>query len=165
MGRITGCSIWIATNDQNRSFRGKSLGEGCLKSLPNLGLNQEATGRIALIDVIWVRHNTPVCAFEIEATTSIYSGLLRMSDLLAVVPAIKIDLFVVAPQARQGKVMAELARPTFQKIGLSEYCRFIAIEELEALLARVEDLQGYLQPSIVEKIAHALEENAPKGLD
>lgn len=81
LGKITGCQIWIASNDRNRLFQGKSLGEACLKSLPNLGLNEEAKNRISLIDVIWIRQNSPICAFEIETTTSIYSGLLRMSDL------------------------------------------------------------------------------------
>jgi hypothetical protein len=89
------------------------------------------------------------CAFEIETTTSIYSGLLRMSDLLAEVPAIKIDLFIVAPKERQEKVMGELARPTFSKLGLSEYCRFIASEELEALSKRVHGLSGHIQPSLL----------------
>lgn len=39
LGRITGCSVWIASNDRNRSFHGKTLGDDCLKQLPNLGLN------------------------------------------------------------------------------------------------------------------------------
>ena len=38
---------------------------------------------IELIDVLWLDGNAIVAAFEIESTTSIYSGLLRMSDLLA----------------------------------------------------------------------------------
>ena len=33
---------FIASNDRNRIFQRKSLGEECLKNLPNLGLNEEA---------------------------------------------------------------------------------------------------------------------------
>lgn len=84
LGKITGCSVWVANNDKGRLFRGRLLGDGCLKSLPNLGLNEEAIKRISLIDTIWVRQNAPVCAFEIETKTTIYSGLLRMSDLISV---------------------------------------------------------------------------------
>lgn len=153
LGRITGCSVWIASNDRSRQYRGKDLGEACLRSLPNLGLSAEATKRISYIDVIWIRQNAPVCAFEIETTTSIYSGLLRMSDLLAVVPALNIQLYVVAPRSRQSKVIAELARPTFQRIGLNEYCRFIAVEDLHALLERIKDLPGYVLPSVLDTIA------------
>ena len=157
LGKIVGCSIWIAANDRNRPYKGKSLGEGCLQSLPNLGLSVEATKRISYIDVIWVRQNAPVCAFEVETSTSIYSGLLRMSDLLALVPALNMKLFIVAPKDRQDKVMSELVRPTFQKIGISEYCRFIDIEDLYSLLAKVDDLQGHIQPSIVDTIAVEVE--------
>ena len=158
LGRITGCSVWIAPNDRNRPFRGKPLGEECLKQLPNLGLNEEATRRIFLIDIIWIKQNSPVCAFEVETTTSIYSGLPRMSDLLSVVPALNIKLYVVAPKERGNKVRAELTRPTFQKVGLNDYCRFIPIEELNNLLSKIKDFPGYVQPAVVDTIAIGFEE-------
>jgi hypothetical protein len=156
LGKVTGCSVWVASNDRNRLYQGQALGNGCLIALPNMGFDRDATARIALIDVIWIRHNAPVCAFEVETTTTVYSGLLRMSDLLALVPAIKIELFIVAPRARQDKVMDELGRPTFRKIGLSDFCRFIATEDLDTLVARVGDLAGHVQPSIVSTIAVSL---------
>lgn len=165
LGKTTGCSVWIAINDRNKQYKGRLIGEGCLKSLPNLGLNNEATRRISLIDVIWIRQNAPVCAFEVETTTSIYSGLLIMSDLISVIPALNIKLFIVAPKDRQDKVMSELARPTFQKIGLSEFCRFIAAEDLEELLLKVEGLEGHVQPSIVDTISIELEEDSPSSLE
>jgi hypothetical protein len=158
LGKITGCSVFIASNDRNRVFRGKPLGEDCLRGLPNLGLNEEAVRRISLIDVIWLTKNSPVCAFEVEATTSIYSGLLRMSDLLSVVPSLRISLYIVAPKSRQDRVRAELTRPTFHKIGLSEYCKFIPMEDLQHLLSRLKGLEGHVQPSIVDKIAVGFEE-------
>ena len=152
LGKITGCSVWIASNDKSKQYKGKPLSDGCLQKLPNLGLNEDAISRISLIDVIWIQQGAPVCAFEVETTTSIYSGLLRMSDLLAVVPALKINLFIIAPKDRQNKFLAELSRPTFRKIGLSDYCRFIAIEDLEGLANKVADLQG-IQPIVLNGIA------------
>jgi hypothetical protein len=165
LGNTTGCSIWIASNDRNRQYKGKILGDGCLKSLPNLGLNDDATSRISLIDVIWIRQNAPVCAFEIETTTSIYSGLLRMSDLISVIPALNIKLYIVAPKERQDKVMSELTRPTFQKIGLSEFCRFVPADELNELFSKVKDLEGYIQPNVVETISVELEEDNQSSLE
>lgn len=153
LGKITGCSVWIALNDKNRMFRGKTLGEDCLKQLPSLGLSDEATRRISLIDVIWIKQNAPVCAFEVETTTSVYSGLLRMSDLLSVVPALNVKLYIVAPNERQERVRAELTRPTFKKIGLNDFCKFIRTEELSKLLSRVDSLGGHVTPTIVETIA------------
>ena len=152
LGKITGCSVWIASNDKSREYKGKPLGDETLQKLPSLGLNEDAISRISLIDVIWIQQGAPVCAFEVETTTSIYSGLLRMSDLLAVVPALKINLFIIAPKERQNRFLAELSRPTFRKIGLSDYCRFIAIEDLEGLVNKVADLQG-IQPIVLDGIA------------
>lgn len=158
LGKATGCSVCIASNDRNRMYQGRPLGEECLKSLPNLGLNEEAIRRISLIDVIWTIKNSPVCAFEVETTTSIYSGLLRMSDLLSVVPSLKINLYIVAPRNRHDRVRSEATRPTFQKIGLNEYCKFIPLEELNILLSKVEGLQGHIQPTIIDTIATGFDE-------
>ena len=159
LGKITGCFVWIAQNDRNRMFRGKPLGEECLKQLPNLGLNDEATRRISLIDVIWIRQNAPVCAFEVETTSSIYSGLLRMSDFISVVPALNIKLYIVAPKDRQDRVGSEMTRPTFLKVGLNDYCKFITTEGLYDLLAKVESLGGHIKPTIMDTIAIGFEEN------
>jgi hypothetical protein len=168
LGRATGCSIWVASNDKNKKYKGNSLGQFCLKTLPSLGLSSEATKRISLIDVIWLRQNGPVCAFEVEETTSVYSGLLRLSDLISVIPALNIKLFIVAPKERQARVMAELARPTFQKIGLSEFCRFIASEDLEKLVTKVnelvEDVPGLIAPIIIDTVAISLEQEAENAL-
>jgi hypothetical protein len=75
-----------------------------------------------------------------------------MSDLLASVPALKLNLFIVAPQARQLKALAELERPTFQKIGLSDYCGFIGAEALHDLISKVDSLAGHLHPTIIDTI-------------
>ena len=158
LGKITGSAIWVASNDQSKQYRGKSISDGCLKKMPSLGLSEEATKRISLIDVIWIKQGAPVCAFEIETSTSVYSGLLRLSDLISVIPALKINLFIIAPRERQEKVLRELSRPTFQKIGLSDYCRFISSEDLQALLENIKDYEGYVQHTILDKIAVELED-------
>lgn len=68
---------------------------------------------ISLIDVLWIKKNKVAAAFEVEHTTSIYSGLLRMSDLVALSPNLTFPLYIVTPQERIEKVRAELSRPTF----------------------------------------------------
>jgi hypothetical protein len=93
----------------------------------------EATNRtIELIDVLWLRGNTIVAAFEVEATTSVYSGLLRMSDLLALQPNLDINIFLVAPDERRDKVEQEILRPTFalREKPLHEVCGFISFSKL-----------------------------------
>ena len=158
LGRLVGCSVWVASNDQSKRHEGRPITEGCLKSLPGMGLSEEATRRISLIDVLWLQHKAPVAAFEIEASTSIYSGLLRMADLLAVTPALNIKIYIVAPRIRRDKVMSELGRPTFRKIGLDDYCRFISTEALGDLVKKAKGIGGHMQPSVLDSIAEALEE-------
>lgn len=153
LGKTAGCSVWIAPNDRNRLFQGKPLGEDCLKTLPNLGLSSEMAHRISLIDIIWIKQKVPVCAFEVETTTAVYSGLLRMSDFISMTPVLNIKLYIVAPKDRQDKVRAEITRPTFTRVGLNDYCKFIPIEELQNLLSRVEGYGGYIAHSIVDKVA------------
>ena len=52
-------------------------------------------------------------AFEVEHTTAIYSGLLRMADLLALQPNMQIKLHILAPEERWEKVLREIKRPVF----------------------------------------------------
>ncbi len=64
----------------------------------------EATNKtIELIDVLWLKGNSIVAAFEVECNTSVYSGLLRMSDLLSLQPNLDINLYLVAPDERHNK--------------------------------------------------------------
>jgi len=93
-----GCKNFIASNDRKRKYNNIELSTLTLPVLPNLGLNKDATDRISRIDVIWLKQNAAVCAFEVETSTSIFSGLLRMSDLLAVVPNLNIKTIYHCPK-------------------------------------------------------------------
>ncbi len=109
--------VWAARNDRNKQFNGVSF-----SSIPNLRKElprqfDEATNRtVELIDVLWLQRDAIVAAFEVEHTTSIYSGLLRMSDLISMQPNLKIDLYIVAPDDRSDKVKVEVNRPTFARL-------------------------------------------------
>ena len=78
MGNLRG----LATYSPNRSpkFKGKSLGEiATLKELPEFpSIN---AGIVRQIDVIWLEGSFPVHAFEVELTTGIWSGLIRLGEL------------------------------------------------------------------------------------
>ena len=64
--------------------------------------------------MLWLAENRIEAAFEIESTTSIFSGLLRMADLLAMQPNIEIPLFIVAPDKRRKAVLRAIRRPVLQ---------------------------------------------------
>src|SRR5207253_5167080 len=117
LGSDMNLDVWVAKNDRGRSYNGQTFAD-----LPRLKGSlpvqfDEATNRtIELIDVLWLRGNAIVAAFEVESTTSIYSGLLRMSDLLAMQPNLAIRLYLVAPDERREKVLTEVNRPTFSRL-------------------------------------------------
>ena len=84
LGGDLGLDVWVAKNDKSKSYKGQpfSSAKRLLDKLP--GQFDEATTRtIELIDVLWLKGNSIQAAFEIESTTSIFSGLLRMADLIA----------------------------------------------------------------------------------
>ena len=106
---------------------------------------------VKLIDVLWVdQSNISIKrAFEVEATTSIYSGLLRMSDLLALYPDTAIRIHIVASSKRRDKVFNELLRPTFEKIGLKSLCLYTSFENV-LKLGKDEKLK-YLNTKILDE--------------
>ena len=114
LGADLGLNIWVATNDRNKNFGGHAFSEipQLLSDLP-IQINERITKVIERIDVLWLKDDAIIYAFEIEHTTQIFSGLLRMSDLVTMLPTINIKLFIVAPDERRKDVKAEVQRPTF----------------------------------------------------
>jgi hypothetical protein len=131
LGRRLGCRVWVAANDHAREWQSERLGALSIDRLPPLGLDSEAERLVALIDVVWLEGaNQVVAAFEIERTTSVHSGLLRMADLAALSPNLSFPVYVVTPRARLDRVRRELSRPTFQRLSLHRRCGFFAEEDL-----------------------------------
>jgi len=108
IGFKMGHKIWVPRNDKSRIEQ--ALGDNprvrFLESLP-LNYDETTIKTIEQIDVLWLKGRAIVKAFEVEHTTSIYSGILRMADLLALQPNMDIQLHIVAPEARKDKVFTE----------------------------------------------------------
>lgn len=156
LGSNMGLNVRPANNDLNKSFEGNKFAEvrGLKQNLP-IQFDHVSQRIIEHIDVLWLRGNTIVAAFEIEHTTAIYSGLLRMSDLMTLQPNININLFIVAPDDRREKVKSEIKRPTFAKARLPRVCRYIAYSRLTNRIeqAKAGGFLRYLNPSFLEEIA------------
>ncbi|WP_437952757.1 hypothetical protein WME98_20110 [Sorangium sp. So ce296] len=94
---------------------------------------------------------------EVECTTSIYSGLLRMSDLLSLQPNLDIMLYLVAPEERRDKVEQEIQRPTFalREKALPEVCGFLPFNKLCETIEGIRKLQlaSSLKLNFLEKVA------------
>ena len=83
LGLALGYDVWIAANDRSRTFMGSALGTGCLERLPDQIAASKGADSIRLIDVLWLTkgQNHVAAAFEVEHSTSFYSGIVRMLDL------------------------------------------------------------------------------------
>ena len=113
----------------------KPEADGLLDNLP-LNYDQVTLQTIEQIDVLWLRRRSIVRAFEVEHTTSIYSGILRMADLLALQPNMDIKLHLIAPDNRREKVFDEIQRPVFSLLErgpLSQSCSYISYSSLYEL--------------------------------
>ena len=130
LGRGLGFDVWIAINDRSRSFGEGKLADDCLLNLP-----ASAAGggdAVALIDVIWFESDgTPAAAFEVEHTTSIYSGIVRLLDLAQGSEVPNVPLFLVAPDRRESEVREQLQRPAFRNAATSLHLRYLPYGELE----------------------------------
>jgi predicted RNA-binding protein len=158
LGSDMGFDIWAARNDRGREFKGKKIANipRIRTELPNQF--DDITNRtIEMIDVLWLQKNNFIAAFEIESTTSIYSGLLRMSDLIAMQPNVNIPLYLVAPDERREKVISEINRATFSRLSprLSEICRYISFSDLKEKVKQIESIVQYVKPEILEDLSES----------
>ena len=99
IGAEMGFRIWVPRNDKARVLEliPANLQEKFLEMLP-LNYDDTTLRTVEQIDVLWIEKGRSMArAFEIEHTTAIYSGLLRMADLLALQPNMDIRLHIVAP--------------------------------------------------------------------
>jgi predicted RNA-binding protein len=160
LGSEMGLDVWVARNDRSREYEGRRFSEipRLRQTLPNQF--DEATNRtVELIDVLWLKGNAFVAAFEIESTTSIYSGLLRMADLLAMQPNLSIPLYLVAPDERRNKVLSEVNRPTFSRLSppLKHACRYLAFSVLREQLPTDPRVVPHLTPAFLQGFSESCE--------
>ena len=132
IGHDLGYDVFVAINDRSKSLNGRSLQFLTLPVLPPMDFPPDVARTVSLIDVIWISRDSKriECAFEIEKSTSIYSGMLRLMDLASSLGDRQYDFFLVAPDKREKEVLAQLKRPSFQTstfIGL----RYLLFSELE----------------------------------
>jgi len=147
LGRALGFDVWVAANDRSRSCPGGRLDDGCLDALPAALEAMPGAEAVRLIDVLWLhrarRGDTATqgacagcvaAAFEVEHTTSIYSGIVRLLDLALGADAASHagvhGLFLVAPDDREHEVRTQLARPAFSRVS-DLGVRFLPYGELE----------------------------------
>ncbi|BCA55954.1 hypothetical protein W02_30940 [Nitrospira sp. KM1] len=157
IGQQMGLSIWIPRADRSGVLKELKDAGQVLERLP-LNYDDTTLRTIEQIDVLWLRGRSIVRAFEIEHTTSVYSGILRMADLLALQPNMDIKLHIIAPVMKREKVFQEIRRPVFsllEKGPLAETCTYISYDSLRELngLKHLE----HLSDSVLDEYAEEAE--------
>ena len=159
VGAQMGFHIWVPKNDRGRVLElvPKAMHESFLDALP-LNYDDNTLRTIAQIDVLWLKGRSMARAFEIEDTTMIYSGLLRMADLLALQPNMDIRLHIVAPPQRREKVLREIRRPVFSLLDrgpLYEQCSFLPYDSIDQLSE--EQHLAHMSDSIIREYEESAE--------
>ena len=153
IGAIMGFKVWVPRGDRSR-VRELVQGNYHPALLQDLPLNYDETtlDTIEQIDVLWLKGRSIARAFEVEHSTAVYSGLLRMADLLALQPNMDIRLHIVAPEERREKVFHEMLRPVFSLLDrgpLSASCTFISYDSVGDIRS-LEHL-AYTNDSIIKE--------------
>ncbi|MES2521906.1 MAG: type II restriction endonuclease [Gemmatimonadota bacterium] len=161
LGHALGYDVWIASNDRARPWLHGRLGDGCLDCLPLALATAPGADAVRLIDVLWLHRASDsvssarvAAAFEVEHTTSIYSGIVRLLDLALGAPEQAVaELFLVAPDSREADVRAQLARPAFSRV-VDLRVRFLSYGDL----ARYRDTMARFGTGLksIEAIARTL---------
>jgi len=158
IGVTMGFEVWIPKSDRE-AVLSEMENQALLPALPHTQFSGPALKTVEQIDVLWLQKKTIVRAFEVEHTTAVYSGLLRMADLLALQPNFHTKLHIVAPEERRKKVFQELMRPAFSIFSqgpLSALCSYLPYEKVEELA--VNPTLEYLKPEVLDKYEEFAEE-------
>ena len=133
LGQLAKCDVWVPRSDQPKRYDGRQFRDFVLHEFHQA---LDVPRSIENIDVVWKFGPYSIkSAFEIEHSTSIYSGILRLSDLRAEAPNSNYPLFIVAPEDRKRRVFEELRRPTFSGpcLRLNEVIRFLGYKKLREI--------------------------------
>lgn len=155
IGEKLNYKIWVPRSDRTRVLNKwkPKQNNNLLEELP-LVFDGPTLKVIENIDILWIKRHSIVRAFEVEGTTAIYSGILRMADLLSLQPMLDIKIHIVAPVERRDAVFEQINRPVFafmEKGPLSELCTYIAYDSIKEL--KKEPHLEHMNDSIIDEYA------------
>lgn len=150
-GKSLGYDVCCAMNDKSKSFGGNNFSFLCLPEFPAMDTDPDTASTIKLIDVLWFQKatNNVIAAFEVEKSTSIYSGILRLTDLACSIADGDEAFYLIVPDKREKDVQLQLSRPAIKNNNVK--IKYILFSELrkncDALCRFGEDYK------VLEKIA------------
>lgn len=124
IGRLKGYGVYVPECDIGKLDWALASRFALRKSIPS-GFDH-IRGVLSEIDVIWTASGGEAIEglFEVEHSTTVYSGLLRFNDVLLTDP--KVSRFsIVSNDTRRGLFTRQISRPTFKKSGLADMASFL----------------------------------------
>lgn len=124
VGNLKGYDVWVPAQDVCRLEWSLAKPFKLRQSIPQGYSLVESI--LSEIDVVWVTKSRDAiqALFEVEHTTTIYSGLLRFNDILLSNPRLS-RFSIVSNESRRSLFSKQLFRPTFQRSGLAEVTSFL----------------------------------------
>ncbi|MGC1203533.1 MAG: hypothetical protein WA839_01440 [Flavobacteriaceae bacterium] len=154
IGISLGFDVIPARNDKSKSFGGQSFSFISMNTFPELPCDKETQTTIELIDVLWFKKETNniIGAFEVEKSTSIYSGILRLSDLYFSISDGDEVFYIIIPNKREKDVIQQLNRPVIKNSKI--HIKYILFSELKTHCDAICKFGTDL--SIMDKIAKSV---------
>lgn len=128
LGIKAGQKVWVPRGDQARLRSTYAFNEFEAEFAAGIDLPHSY---LENIDVVWKEEFRIDAAFEVENSTSIYSGLLRFADLTVVAPNSNYPMFIVAPAEKRNRVREQLRRPSFGRLQIRDKVRFLPYEAID----------------------------------
>ena len=118
IGNALGYDVICAINDKSKSYDQSNFASFCLADFPQMNTDKDTQRTIKSIDVLWFQKGTNniIGAFEVEKSTSIYSGILRMTDLAYSIADGDEVFYIIVPDVREKDVRMQLSRPSIKNI-------------------------------------------------
>ena len=142
IGKHLGFRTWIAENDHGIELKGKKIIQhSCVvKRLSDekiLSAYADAVDSARLIDCVWFKNGRLMPAvMEVEHTTNITSGLIRMKRFFDAGPNLRdVRWVIVAPDGKREKVVKEANLPMFKDMDI-KFFPYSSVLELHSLIKR-----------------------------
>jgi len=161
IGLHLGFRTWIAQNDKGIIYNEKPLIEqkGIVKTLQDEPMVYPHNGAVQaglFIDCIWFQnHKLMPAIMEVEHSTGVQSGLLRMLNFYEKLPRFQTRYVIVAPDDDRQHVIKEARKDIFKQLN-ALYFPYSAVEELY-YLCKKRNLNGQ---SVTEEFLDCFMERA-----
>jgi DNA modification methylase len=129
VGKKKGFDIWIGKKEQSEHPSGLVASDEPLRSLMTINklnlIQVKDLSTVQAIDLLWIKNNNVISAFEIEATTSMTSALLRGSNLQNEIPK-----YLVIPEEREEQLSNKMKSPLFAEHFSKDNWRILYIDAI-----------------------------------